>query len=127
MEAVQELRQLQDQWRQALSARDTTFFQRVLAEEFLLTGNATTQTKADFLLELQTSSGTVPLAHSEQTNIRLFGDFAVTTGLVRYDVPGNPSPVISRYTEVWVKRQGQWRSIHGHYNPLSVVQALERR
>ena len=127
MEAVQELRQLQDQWRQALSARDTAFFQRVLAEEFLLTGNATTQTRADFLLELQTSGGTVPLAHSEQTNIRLFGNFAVATGLVRYDVPGNPSPVISRYTEVWVKRQGQWQSIHGHYNPLSVVQALERR
>ena len=125
--AAHELRQLQDQWRRALSSRDTAFFQRVLAEEFLLTGSAATQSKVDFLLELQGSGGTVPLAHPEESNIRLFGDFAVATGLVRYDIPGNPAPLISRYTEVWVKREGQWLSIHGHYNPLSVVQSMERR
>jgi ketosteroid isomerase-like protein len=126
VEAAQELRQLQQQWRRALSARDTAFFQRVLADEFLLTGDATTQTKSDFLLELADTNGTVPEAHAEETNIRLFGNFAVTTGLVRYDLPGNPTPVTSRFTEVWVRRDGQWQNIHGHYNPLSVVQRLER-
>ena len=44
VDAARELRQLQDQWRRALSSRDTAFFQRVLADEFLLTGDATTQT-----------------------------------------------------------------------------------
>ena len=126
-EAANELRQLQDRWRRALSARDTAFFRSVLADEFLLTGNARTRTKSDFLAELQGSDGTVPLARPEETNIRLFGDFAVVTGLVRYDIQGTSGPVVTRYTEVWLKRNGQWLSIHGHYNPLSVVESLERR
>ena len=126
VEAAQELRQLQYQWRRALSARDTAFFRTVLAEEFLLTGDATTQTRTEFLLELADSSGAVPAARAEETNIRLFGNIAITTGLVRYDLPGNPTPVTSRFTEVWVKREGRWLCIHGHYNPLSVVQRLER-
>jgi ketosteroid isomerase-like protein len=126
VQAAQELRQLQYQWRRALSARDTAFFRGVLADEFLLTGDADTQTKADFLLELADSTGAVPEARAEETNIRLFGNIAVTTGLVRYDLPGNPTPVTSRFTEVWVKRDGRWLCLHGHYNPLSVVQRLER-
>ena len=117
--AAQELRQLQEQWRRALSARDTAFFQRVLADEFLLTGDARTQTKADFLAELATSGGTIPSAHPEETNVRLFGDVAVITGLVRYDIPASPAPVQSRFTEVWVKREGRWLSVHGHYNLLA--------
>jgi hypothetical protein len=119
--AAQELRGMQDQWRRALSARDTAFFRRVLAEEFLLTGDARTQTKTDFLLELASSGGTVPSAHPEETNVRLFGNIAVITGLVRYDIPASPTPVQVRYTEVWVKRDGQWFSVHGHYNLLSSV------
>jgi hypothetical protein len=126
VEAAQELRHLQDQWRRALSARDTAFFQRVLADEFLLTGDARTQTKTQFMLELASSGGTVPSARPEETNIRLFEDIAVITGLVRYDIPDNSTPVTSRFTEVWVKREGQWLSIHGHYNLLSSVQRLER-
>jgi len=123
--AAQELRRMQDQWRQALSARDTAFFRRVLAEEFLLTGDARTQTKTDFLLELASSGGTVPSARPEETNVRLFGNIAVITGLVRYDIPANPTPVQARFTEVWVKRAGQWFSVHGHYNLLSSVQRPE--
>ena len=119
--AAQELRRMQDQWRQALSARDTTFFRRVLADEFLLTGDARTQTKTDFLLELASSGGTVPSARPEETNVRLFGNIAVITGLVRYDIPANPTPVQARFSEVWVKRDGQWFSVHGHYNLLSSV------
>jgi hypothetical protein len=126
IDAARELRQLQDQWRRALSARDTAFFRRVLADEFLLTGDASTQTKTDFLLELSRPGGTVPLAHPEETNVRLFGDIAVITGLVRYDISGGPTPVTSRFTEVWVKREGQWLSLHGHYNLLSSVQEPER-
>ncbi len=118
---------MQDQWRRALSVGDTAFFQRVLAEEFLLTGDARTQTKAGFLFELASSGGTVLPAHPWETNVRVFGDFAVTTGLVRYDIPGRSEPITSRYTEVWVKRKGQWLSIHGHYNPLSIVPSLESR
>ena len=125
VQAAQELRQLQYQWRRALSARDTVFFRSVLADEFLLTGDADTQTKVEFLLQLADSGGTVPQAHAEETNVRLFDDVAVTTGLVSYDLPGNPTPVTTRFTEVWIRREGRWLCIHGHYNPLSVVRRLE--
>src|SRR5688500_13612799 len=120
--AAQELRAMQDQWRRALTARDTAFFRRVLADEFLLTGDARTQTKSEFMSELASSGGTVPSARPEETNVRLFGNIAVITGLVRYDLPATPTPVQARFTEVWVKRAGQWFSVHGHYNLLSSVQ-----
>ncbi len=119
VDAARELRQLLDQWRRALSAGDTAFFRRVLADEFLLTGDARTQTKTEFLLQLPDSGATVPPAHPEETNFRLFGDIAVITGLVRYDIPPNSTPVISRFTEVWVKRKGQWLALPAHNNLLS--------
>ncbi len=116
---AQELRLLQDQWRRALSARDTAFFERVLAQDFLLTGNAATRTKASFIRELVGSAGTVPPAQQEETNVRVFGDIAVITGLLRYDIPGSAAPVISRYTEVWIKRDNTWLSVHSHHNQVA--------
>ena len=117
--AAQELRELQAQWRRALSARDTAFFQKVIADDFVITGNATTETKTGFIRELAASTAAVPPAHLEETNIRVFGDFAVLTGLIRYDIPGSAEPVRSRYTDVWVKRGGRWLSLHSHHNPLT--------
>jgi ketosteroid isomerase-like protein len=116
--AAQELRQLQVEWGKALAARDTTFFQRTLADEFLLTGDATTESKAGFLAALVRSPGAPP-SYPEQTVVRVFGEVAVMTGLLRYDIPGHPVPVFSRYTEVWLKREGRWQAVHGHFNTLS--------
>jgi ketosteroid isomerase-like protein len=124
LRVAQELRLLQDQWRRALSARDTAFFARVLAEDFVLTGNAGTRTKAGFIRELSGSAGTVPPAQQEETNIRVFGELAVITGLLRYDIPGSSAPVISRYTEVWIKRQNRWLSVHSHHNQVAETGAL---
>jgi ketosteroid isomerase-like protein len=117
-QTAQELRQLQVEWGKALAGRDTVFFQRTLADEFLLTGDANTESKSAFLAALANSPG-VPPSYPEQTVIRVFGDIAVMTGLLRYEIPGHPVPVLSRYSEVWIRRGGRWQAVHGHFNTLA--------
>ncbi len=116
--AAQELIQLEDAWARALSQRDTAFFQRTLADEFIETGGQRARTKPEVIADLSRSTDSVPLPRFEQTSVRLFGDLAVVTGVAAYSagVGGFPSRI--RFSEVWVKREGRWQAVHGHYNPI---------
>ncbi|MDQ3137253.1 MAG: nuclear transport factor 2 family protein [Gemmatimonadota bacterium] len=116
--AGQEIRQLQVRWGEALTAGDTAFFARTLAEGFLLTGGHEVLTKTELLRAIVTGAGSAPRMRQEQTIVRLYGDIAVVTGLIQYAAAATASPVVARYTEVWQKQQGQWRVLHGHHNPL---------
>lgn len=116
--AAQAIALLQSQWRRALTTGDTAFFTRTLADDFQLTGGQSVLTKDEFVAAVARDSGRIPPGHADQTRIRLYGNVAVATGLIRYEIPGGAAPLPSRYTEVWVKDGERWRIVHGHYNPI---------
>jgi ketosteroid isomerase-like protein len=116
--AAQEIAQLHGRWREALASRDTTFLSHTLVDNFQLTGGLVALTKSQFLAAVAADTGGVPPSQFEQTSVRLYGSVAVVTGLIRYDLPGEAAPALSRYTEVWVKEAGAWRAAHLHYNPV---------
>lgn len=117
--AAEEIAALHTRWREALAKRDTAFFAHVLLDNFQITGSEATLDKRQFMAAVGADSGGVAPSQFEQTNVRLYGQVAVVTGLIRYDIPGEAQPALTRYSEVWVKEQNGWRAAHLHYNPVA--------
>jgi ketosteroid isomerase-like protein len=116
--AASELMRLEEAWGRALSARDTAFFRQTLGDDFVGTGGAEVRSKARVIQELSSGVGAVPVPRLEQTQVRLFGDVAIVSGLAAYGGPDGTPPSQTRFTEVWVKRAGRWQAVHGHYNAV---------
>jgi hypothetical protein len=113
-----ELAQVELAWGHALQTRDTAFFSKILADEFIATGGPTVLTKPQFLAELGSARPDSTLYRLVDTKVRVYQDVGIVTGLVVYDsLPGQPQSM-SRYTEVWVRRDGRWQAVHGHYNSV---------
>ena len=68
--------------------------------------------------ELTRGVGTVPVPRLEDTQVRLFGDVAVVTGIAVYQGTSGGPGSRTRFSEVWVKRAGRWQAVHGHYNAV---------
>ena len=113
---AQEIMKLEEAWGRALSARDTTFFRQTLADDFVGTGGAEVRSKAAVIEELTRGVGTVPVPRLENTQVRLFDDMAIVTGIAVYQGTSSVPESRTRFTEVWVKRAGRWLAVHGHYN-----------
>jgi len=118
MEAAQEIAELHARWIQALAKRDTAFFSAALVDNFQLTGGRGSLNKPQFIAAIEADTGGVAPSQFEDTSVRLYGTVAVVSGLIRYDIPGEPVPALTRYTEVWVRDGQRWRVAHLHYNPV---------
>ncbi|HYC33995.1 MAG TPA: nuclear transport factor 2 family protein [Gemmatimonadales bacterium] len=116
--AAREIMKLEEAWGRALSARDTAFFRQILADDFVGTGGAEVRSKQAVIEDLTKSVGAVPVPRLENTQVRLFDDVAIVTGIAVYE-GSSPAPASrTRFTEVWARRGGRWVAVHGHYNAV---------
>jgi hypothetical protein len=88
LQVAQEIMRLEQLWGQALARRDTAFFSRILAPEFLTTGGELIKSKEEVIQELARGSGPLAVPQLRSTRIKVYGDVAVVTGLVTFDAPG---------------------------------------
>jgi ketosteroid isomerase-like protein len=84
-------------------------------------------TKAEQLAYLRERSKTLdvakqPIAYADdELALHLVGDVAVLTGRLTETEPGttgSPKRQQSRFTEIWVFRQGHWKTLHNHYTNI---------
>jgi ketosteroid isomerase-like protein len=113
-----ELAQVEVAWGRALEAHDTAFFRQTLADDFIATGGPSVLTKAEFLADLGRAKQKPLPYRLQDTRVRIYGDVGIVTGLITFENPTGPSGPPSRYTEVWVRRDGKWQAVHGHYNAV---------
>jgi ketosteroid isomerase-like protein len=109
----QELRRLEGQWQEALTRRDVTMLDRLMADDYVLTTvSGEVVNKARVLAEVKSTNATADVRNTEVA-VRVFGDVAIVTGLVLISGTFNEKDVStrSRYIKVYVKRQGQWRVV----------------
>ena len=119
----QALAQIEDDWARALEAHDTAFFSRVLAADFHGTQDSgKTFTRAEVIQNAGDRTVQVRDLHDENREIRIYGDgnIGVVTGLSiwKEQSGGRTSQKSGRYTEVFVKRDGRWQAVAGHYSDI---------
>jgi uncharacterized protein (TIGR02246 family) len=119
----QALAQIEDDWAKALATHDTTFFTRVIAPDFHATGDsAKTFGRAEMIKDAADTTTQVRDLHDEDRQIRIYGngDVGVVTGFSHWTMQkGEHSGQYSgRYTEVYVKRDGRWQAVAGHYSDV---------
>src|SRR5215475_1582675 len=108
--AEEEIMKLEDQWVQSRAAKDPTMAKDLLTDDYLganVTGQA--QTKQQVIDGV--TAGTVFAGKAEMTDrkVRIYGDTAVSTGVVTGVVGADKV----RYIRVYVKRNNKWRLVAG--------------
>ena len=104
---------------QANIRRDKAYFERIEADEFLFTdsGGGTT-TKAEDVGSLDKPPGETRLVSYDvdAVHVMLYGKTAVVTGRVTstYRNKDKETIIRTRFTDVFVKRDGRWQIVAGH-------------
>jgi uncharacterized protein (TIGR02246 family) len=120
----QAVSQLEDEWAMAIEAHDTTFLARVVAPDFHGTGgdSAKTFSRADLLSDAADTATQLRNLKDQDRQVRIYGNgtVAVVTALGSWTVEKGerPGQFSGRYTETWVKREGQWQAVAGHYSDV---------
>lgn len=113
------LMQLERDIGEANIKRDKAFFERIEADEFIFTdsGGGVT-TKAQDVASLDAPSGEFRLVSyvPDEMTVHVYDNTAVVTGRVTTTSRSKDKEVTnqSRFTDVFVKRQGRWQIVAGH-------------
>jgi ketosteroid isomerase-like protein len=116
----QELLKLERAWLDAYLKRDAAAMEQIESDDFTIThANGQVITKAQEVANLKRSGATdSSLAFStEDTKVRLYGDTAILTGI--FVSKSKDSTERSRYTDVYVKRNGRWQVVASHLTRLT--------
>ncbi|HSU26630.1 MAG TPA: nuclear transport factor 2 family protein, partial [Pyrinomonadaceae bacterium] len=114
-----ELMQLERDIGDANVRRDKAFFERIEADEFVFTdsGGGIT-TKAEDVASLDKPAGEFKLVSYlvDEMKVHVYGKTAVVTGRTTTTLRGKDREVVnhSRFTDVFVKRDGRWQIVAGH-------------
>lgn len=115
----EELMQLERDIGEANIKRDKAFFERIEAEEFIFTDSSGGLTnKAQDVASLDSPPGAFKLVSyvPDEMAVHIYGETAVVTGRVTTGSRNAERSVTnqSRFTDVFVKRQGRWQIVAGH-------------
>lgn len=104
-----DLKTAEQQWVNAYYSADGATLSRLEADDFTVIANGEKpQSKEEQIASVEgRGPAGVPAANVEET-IRHYGNVAVITGLSESSH--------TRFTTVWVKRNGQWKVVHLHYS-----------
>ena len=103
--------------------RDKAFFERIEADEFVFTDSAGgLTTKAEDVASLDKPAGEFKLISyvPDDMKVRVYGNTAVVTGRTTTKLQSKDREVTnrSRFTDVFVKRNGRWQLVAGHSSRL---------
>jgi ketosteroid isomerase-like protein len=114
---VQELNQIEQQLIKAWVNHERETIDRYLADDWAVTDPAGRHlTKAEVLAELDSGERKLESGTIDDVNVRLYGDTAVVTGrtLAAGSYQGESVSVKLRFTDVFVKQNGNWRAVASH-------------
>ena len=108
---------LERDWNQAEMKQDAAWFERTFTNDYTgvdgRTGKATTKSEDIAGIKKTTTDSAV----LSGVNVRMLGDTAVVTGLTHNkgkDDQGAAFDRKTRFTDVWVKRDGTWQVLSSH-------------
>ena len=104
---------LEEAWAKAVVKRDAATFKRLLAPGFVYTEDDRVQTGEQLTRDIVSGTDTVTDARNEDLKTHTDGNTIVVTGwlIMRGRSAGKPFERRYRFTDVWLKRDGQWQII----------------
>jgi ketosteroid isomerase-like protein len=117
--AEQELLKLEQDWAKAEAKNDMSFFERILAKDYVLTdANGAVWNKPQ---ELAASASKEELITSDDVRVRVYGDAAVVTGrdTIKETSKGKDTIVLYRWTDTWIKNGGGWQCVATHTSKIA--------
>lgn len=112
--AEQQISALSDQVIQAQLKNDPSFFEKYYADDIsIIHGDGTVWTKAQEIANLKSGSLKYGSVETRDRKIHVYGDTAVVTFLISFKgvVGGKPYNGDLRRTMVWVKQNGNWKTV----------------
>ena len=100
---------------------DVATLDRMLGEEFVATGATGIQTPKKDFIEWYTPKHYKYMT-AEELDIRVYGSTAVVLGKCRQLNLDADKEEATRFTDVWVKRDGQWIIVAEHFSLLNSEQ-----
>ena len=126
-----EVRQAVDRFYEAFLAGDIATVEHMTADDYLQTDvNGKVQDKAAWLAEyykpivarMKTGEFKWELFEREIEQVRFYENIAVLIGRIRLATKANPKPCELRFTQLWVKRNGEWQKAIFHNSVLPETQ-----
>ncbi len=113
----QTIRRLDSERSQAIVRGDTATLERIYADDYSAVGTSgAVRNKAQAIADVKSGALKMESQSFDNVNVRVYGDAAIVTGVATQkgqdkgrDISGQ-----SRFTRVYVKRNGQWQIVAGH-------------
>ena len=125
----QALGQLEDDWAKAVEAHDTVFLARVIAPDFHGTQDSATFGRAEVIRSAADTTTQLRDLRDHDREIRIYGNGTVGVVTARAswttEKGKHPGQYGNRYTETWVKRDGHWQVVTGHYSAETPTPAAQ--
>jgi uncharacterized protein (TIGR02246 family) len=110
----QEIRRLERDWFDSYVRGDRAAFDRIVADDAVMTyGNGKVGNKSEAIAEIKAPADASYSLASDDVQVRVYGDMAIVTGRVTEKGTFNGRSINSqsRYTDVWVRRNGRWQVV----------------
>jgi uncharacterized protein (TIGR02246 family) len=118
----QELIKMETQWGEAWTKHDATSVDKLLADDFMVTmPDGSVLTKAQILEVIRSYKEEVTSLVTDEWKVRVYGDAAVVTARNTYKMQsaGKEDTFHERFTDTWIKREGQWRCVAAHNSSIA--------
>jgi uncharacterized protein (TIGR02246 family) len=113
--AEKELVGIEHAWKQAIVKRDAAALQRLYADEYMSIDQEgmTWNKKQDIAIDTAGASR-LSAIKLDDFKVRFYGDVAIVTGRdsATGTIHGSAAKAQTRFTDVFVKRDGRWQCIH---------------
>ena len=120
---------LEQDWNTAIWKKDKAWFEKNMAADFTGVSSQTAKvmSRSEDIADTMDDKSTYDLVETTGMNIRIDGNYAVVVGTFRMkgkDEKGSAIDRKMRYTDVWIKRNGQWQAWSSQGTPIADTPAV---
>ena len=112
------IRKVDNERIQAQIHADAAALERIYADDFIgVRPSGTVRTKPQVISDFTSGDLKFQSITTDDVQVRVYGNTAVETGrsTMNGQDKGKTVPRDTRFTRVWIKRQGSWRLVANHY------------
>jgi len=123
--AEQEVNKVSDEIIEALGRTDVAALDRLYADDYIVTQSFGILSKAQLMDAYKSGRLKYTSASDKDRSVRVYGDTAVTTGVLtlKGKNPNEDFTSNTRFTAVFVKQQGRWRLVAAQLSDIPQQQS----